>query len=66
VLTARDPRDWIVALRRLERTGAQIVVVAAGPEAARDASRARQAGFAARRAVLDGPWRSAERLVIAR
>ena len=52
------PADCIVALRRLERTGAQVVVVAAGPQVQRrDAARARQAGFAARRAVLDGPWR---------
>lgn len=66
VLTARDPRAFVSALRRLERAGAEVVVVAAGPEAVRDAARARQAGFAARRAILDGPWRTAEHLVIAR
>jgi hypothetical protein len=66
VLTARDPRGFIPALRRLEHAGADVVVVAAGREAARDAARARAAGFAARRAVLDGHWRIAERLVLAR
>jgi uncharacterized protein (DUF58 family) len=66
VLTARDPQGFVAALRRLERAGAEVVLVAGGPQSVRDAARARQAGFAARRAVLDGPWRTAEQLVIAR
>jgi hypothetical protein len=66
VLTMRDPRPFIGALRRLEAAGGDVVVVAAGRQAARDAGRARSAGIAARRAVLDGHWRVAERLVIGR
>ena len=54
VLTARDPRDWIVALRRLERTGAQVVVVAAGPQA----TQGRRPGPAGRvRRATRGPGR---------
>src|SRR3954451_11274735 len=66
VLTARDPRGFVPALRGLERSGADVVVVAAGRYADRDAARARAAGFTARRAVLDGHWRTADRLVLAR
>jgi uncharacterized protein (DUF58 family) len=66
VLTARDPGPFIAALRSLRAGGGDVVVVACGRHAARDAGRARQAGFAARRASMDGPWRTAERLVIAR
>ena len=66
VLTARDPRSFVPALRRLEHVGADVVLVAAGRQAARDAARARDAGFAARRAVLDDHWRTAEHLVLAR
>jgi uncharacterized protein (DUF58 family) len=66
VLTARDPRGFIPALRRLEHAGAEVVVVAAGRQAVRDAARAREAGFPARRAVLDDHWRTAQHLVLAR
>jgi uncharacterized protein (DUF58 family) len=66
VLTARDPRPFIPPLRRVGAAGADVVLVAAGREAARDAARARSAGFAARRAVLDDHWRTAEHLVLAR
>jgi uncharacterized protein (DUF58 family) len=66
VLTARDPRAFVPALRRLQASGADVVVVACGRQAARDAARAREAGFAARRASMDGHWREAQRLVIAR
>ena len=66
VLTARDPRPFSAALRRLERGGADVVVVAAGRQAAREAARAREAGFTARRAVMDDHWRTAEHLVVAR
>lgn len=65
VLTARDPRPFTVALRRLERMGSDVVVVACGPEAARAASHARASGFTARRATLSAHWRTAEQLVIA-
>lgn len=66
VLTMRDPLPFVVAMRRLERTGGDVVLVAAGRQAARDAGRARGAGIAARRALMDGHWRTAERLVIGR
>ncbi len=66
VLTMRDPRPFVGALRHLERAGGDVVLVAAGRQAARDAARAREAGIAARRAILDGHWRTAERLVIGR
>jgi len=66
VVTARDPLPFIPALRQLRAGGADVVVIACGDKATRDAGRARDAGFAARRAVLDGHWRTAEHLVIAR
>lgn len=66
VVTMRDPRPFMGALRRLELAGGDVVLVAAGRQAARDAARARQAGIPARRAILDGHWRVAERLVIGR
>jgi hypothetical protein len=66
VLTARDPRPFTTALRHLERTGADVVLVAAGRHPERAAARARDAGIPARRAILDGHWRVAERLVITR
>ena len=66
VLTARDPRPFASALRRLEHAGAEVVVITAGPEAQREAARARSLGFSARRATMDRHWRTAERLVVSR
>ena len=51
VLTARDPRPFAPALRRLERRGGHVVVVACGREAADQAAVARRLGFVARRAT---------------
>ena len=65
VLTARDPRPFAGALRRLERQGAEVVIVACGRDAAREAARARAAGFTSRRAAMDDTWATADRLVIA-
>ncbi|MFL5757696.1 MAG: hypothetical protein ACJ77N_15565, partial [Chloroflexota bacterium] len=65
VLTARDPLPFAVALRRLERRGAHVVVIGCGRQARDRASRARGLGFTARRAEMDGHWRVAQRLVIA-
>jgi uncharacterized protein (DUF58 family) len=65
VLTARDPVPFAPALRRLEHLGADVVVIACGPDADRGAARARSLGLTSRRASMDGQWRSAERLVIA-
>ncbi len=66
VITARDPGSYLSHLRRLERAGCPVVVVACGPDAEGDAARARVTGLAARVARLDGPWQTAERLSIAR
>lgn len=64
VVTARDPGPYLASLRRLERAGCPVVVVACGPEAVADAGRARRAGLAARSARLDGPWRTAGHLAM--
>jgi uncharacterized protein (DUF58 family) len=64
VVTARDPSSYVAHLRRLERAGCPVVVVACGPAGAADAGRARAAGLAARTARLDGPWRTAARLAM--
>jgi uncharacterized protein (DUF58 family) len=66
LLTARDPAPFAAHLRRIERSGCPVMVVASGREAAHDAARARTLGFAARTAHFDGPWRTAEGLVVAR
>jgi uncharacterized protein (DUF58 family) len=62
VLTARPPRPFVGQLRRLAHAGFGVAVLAAGPDAVANAAEARAAGFAARAALLDGPWRSATRL----
>jgi uncharacterized protein (DUF58 family) len=66
VLTARDPTAYLTWLRRLERAGCRVVVVACGPAGQADAGRARQAGLVARTARLDGPWRTARELAVSR
>lgn len=65
VVTARDPSPYLGHLRRLERAGCPVVVVACGPAGAADAARARAAGLAARTARLDGPWQTASHLAVA-
>lgn len=65
VLTARDPSPFVAHLRRIERSGSRVVVLACGRQATEDAARARAFGFGARSARLDGPWRTAETLVVA-
>ncbi len=64
VLTARDPSPYLAWLRRLERAGCRVVVLACGPAAPADAGRARQAGLVARTARLDGPWRTAAHVAV--
>ena len=66
VVTARDPAPYLGHLRRLERAGCPVVVVACGPDGAAAAGRARAAGLAARSARLDGPWRTAAGLAVTR
>lgn len=65
LLTARDPAPFAAHLRRIERSGCRVLVVACGRRAGEDAASARAAGFAARSARLDGPWRTAEQLQVA-
>jgi uncharacterized protein (DUF58 family) len=65
VLTARDPSPFVAHLRRIERSGCRVVVLACGRRAGDDAARARAFGFAARIARLDGPWPTAENLLVA-
>jgi uncharacterized protein (DUF58 family) len=65
VLTARDPRPFGPALRRLEQRGADVVVVACGEASAAGVAQARSLGFTARRAVMDAHWRTAEQLLVA-
>ena len=66
VISARDPRPFAGHLRRLERRGCPIVILACGPEAPAAVAVARAAGFAARSARLDGPWRTAEGMLVSR
>ena len=64
VLTTRDPLPFVGHLRGIQRRGATILVVTCGPDGPSAAARARRAGFAARCVRLDGPWRTAERVVV--
>jgi uncharacterized protein (DUF58 family) len=64
VLTARDPTPYLTWLRRIERAGCRVVVVACGPDGIADAGRARRIGLIARSARLDGPWRTARHLAV--
>jgi uncharacterized protein (DUF58 family) len=59
VLSARDPAPYLAWLRRIERAGSRVVVVACGREGPTDAGRVRRLGIAARSVRLDGPWRTA-------
>jgi hypothetical protein len=64
VVSARDPSPYLAHLRRLERAGWPVVLVACGRESVADAGRARAAGLTARSARLDGPWRTAKGLAV--
>jgi uncharacterized protein (DUF58 family) len=59
VVTARDTTPYLGWLRRIERVGCRVLVVACGPDGASDAGRIRRLGLAARSVRLDGPWRTA-------
>lgn len=65
VLSARSPAPFASRLHRLAARGCTVVVLATGPDAPRHATAARSAGFEARIVQLDGPWRTAERVVVA-
>jgi len=64
VITARDPSRYLGHLRRLEGAGLAVIVLACGPDPEMSARRARSAGVRAQSARLDGPWRTATRLVV--
>jgi len=64
IVTARDPTAYVPWLRRLERAGCRVVVVACGRDAPADAGRVRRAGLSARSVRLDGPWRTARGLAV--
>jgi len=64
VVTAREPGPYVTELRHLRRAGLDVMVLACGREATADAAVARAAGFVARRAALNAPWRTASRLVV--
>jgi uncharacterized protein (DUF58 family) len=64
VLTARSPGPFIARLRRLTTRGCTVVVLATGPDAGPHAGAARSAGLEAHVVRLDGPWRTAQRVVV--
>jgi uncharacterized protein (DUF58 family) len=64
VVTARDPTSYLAWLRRIERAGCPVVVVACGPDGPADAGRVRSVGLVARSVRLDGPWRTAAALAV--
>jgi len=64
VVTGRDPSPSLGALRHAEVAGCPVVIVACGPGREVAARRARARGFTARTAELDGPWRTATRLLV--
>jgi uncharacterized protein (DUF58 family) len=63
VVSARDTRAWTAQLRALQRAGCAVVVLDCGLGSA--APRTAPARFPVRRTQLDGPWRTAERVLIA-
>jgi uncharacterized protein (DUF58 family) len=63
IVSGRSHSLELAGLRRLRRAGFEVVVLACGEAAAEGAGAARAAGFTARVARLDGPWRTASRLV---
>src|SRR4051794_7433540 len=65
VITARDAGRFVADLRRLERIGLPVRVLASGPTADATVARLRAAGIRASRASLDGPWETATRLAVA-
>ncbi len=64
-LTARDPRAWLPAVRRLARSGYGVEIVCMGPEATLHATAARHAGLRVRVGTLAPDWRTADALVLA-
>jgi uncharacterized protein (DUF58 family) len=65
VLSARDPRPYLVVERRLAASGFSLTHVGFGPERAAFATVARSAGIAAMTAALHGDWRTSDALELA-
>jgi uncharacterized protein (DUF58 family) len=64
-LTARDPRSWLHAFRRLSRSGFDCELICLGNEAALHVAAARHVGVRATRGSLSPTWRDADALVLA-
>jgi hypothetical protein len=64
VITARDPRVHLPALRRLRRSGYSVELITIGPERAAHASRARSAGLPAQAAEVRPNAEFAETIVL--
>ena len=64
VITGRDPGRFLGHLRRLERNGLPIILLACDTAGEAHARAARAAGLRARAAGLDGPWQTATRVVV--
>jgi uncharacterized protein (DUF58 family) len=62
IVTARDASPFLGWLRRIERAGARVLVVACGATGIADARRVRRLGIAAQSVRLDGPWQTATEL----
>jgi uncharacterized protein (DUF58 family) len=65
VISTRDPRLFGRPLRALTLRGCRVLVLAAGEHAGVQVEAARAIGVAAQAVRLDGPWRTAERVVMA-
>jgi uncharacterized protein (DUF58 family) len=65
VLSGREPTAFLPALRRLNRSGFPILLVAGGRDAVRHAAIARRAGIPARAADLGGSWQTSRELILA-
>ncbi|HEX5588996.1 MAG TPA: DUF58 domain-containing protein [Candidatus Limnocylindrales bacterium] len=65
VLTGRDATPLLRPLRGLRRQGLVVGVLAAGTEGPASVRAARAAGVRAELVDLDGPWRTATRVVVA-
>ena len=64
VLTGRSLLPFLRHLRAVRSRASSLSVLACGPAAVADAAEARSAGFHASAVRLDGPWRTADRLVL--
>jgi uncharacterized protein (DUF58 family) len=64
VLSGRSLLPFLRHLRAVRSRASSLTVLACGPAAVEDAAEARSVGFDARAVRLDGPWETADRLVV--